>query len=69
MDTYEFLEDENFLNLRCIFSKYFQLGAEVHHMDIMNGSGEERWFSFCVALAWLLHLSLSAVWKLWNSVH
>ena len=68
MDTYEFLEDEKFLSLRCIFAKYSQLGVDVHYMDIMNGSGEENWFSFCVALAWLLHSSLPAIWKMWNSV-
>jgi len=29
----------------------------------VNSIGEENWFSFRVALAWLLQLSLFALWK------
>ena len=29
----------------------------------INSIGEENWFSFRVALAWLLQLSLFALWK------
>ena len=63
MITYEFLEDEAFLNLRCIFSKYSQLGVDGHYKDMrkLNWRGKLVLFSRCACMA--LQLSLFALWK------